>query len=179
MLSAKNEALYREAERRGRSDLRDIKLCATVLSLASAIEADCARRLARHQLSDSKFVMLIVLHEAKDGLAPNELATRCGVTRATMTGLIDGLERDGLARRMADDKDRRSVKIRLSERGEDLARTVFDEHAEWLGSVFGRLDDAQSELLLTLAQAVWRNTDAGRTPADTLPDDARIGADFT
>jgi DNA-binding MarR family transcriptional regulator len=165
MLNAKNRSLYEEALRRGRTDYRQIKLCGGVLSLASAIDADCARRLARHQLSDSKFVMLIVLHEAKDGLAPNELATRCGVTRATMTGLIDGLERDGLARRDAYEKDRRSVKIRLSDRGEHLARTVFDEHAEWLGSVFGGLDREQSELLTSLIQAIWQKTDAGKLAA--------------
>lgn len=170
MLNAKNQSLYEEAKRRGRKDQRQIKLCGAVLSLAAAIEADCARRLSRDQLSESKFVMLIVLHEAKGGLAPNELATRCGVTRATMTSLIDGLERDGLAHRTADRQDRRSVNIKLTDKGAELARSVFDEHAEWLGSVFGGLDPEQSELLTSMIQLIWQKTDAGKRAA-AAPDD--------
>ncbi|MDH4415415.1 MAG: MarR family transcriptional regulator [Rhizobium sp.] len=172
MLNARNKSLYEEAKRRGRKDDRQIKLCGGVLSLAAAIEADCARRLARHQLSESKFVMLIVLHDSKGGLAPNELATRCGVTRATMTSLIDGLERDGITRRTADGQDRRSVNIQLTDKGADLARSVFDEHAEWLGSVFGGLDQEQSEVLASLIELIWQKTDAGKlAAAAATPDD--------
>ncbi|QDG93890.1 MarR family transcriptional regulator (plasmid) [Rhizobium sp. NIBRBAC000502774] len=167
MLDAKNSTLYQEAVRRKRTDLPEIRLCASVLTLAGAIAADCARRLAQHHLSEGKFVMLIVLHESKIGLPPNELATRCGVTRATVTGLIDGLERDGLARRVADQKDRRSLQVQLTEKGQDLARIVFDEHAEWLSTVFCRLDRHQSDLLASLVQTLWQNTDTGRQAART------------
>lgn len=172
MLNAKHKSLFEEAQRRGRKDVRQIELCGGVLSLAAAIEADCARRLSRHQLSESKFVMLVVLLEAKDGLAANEVATRCGVTRATMTSLIDGLERDGLARRTADGQDRRSVNIQLTDKGADLARSVFDEHAEWLASVFGGLDREQSELLTSMIRLIWQKTDIGKlASAATTPDD--------
>lgn len=165
MLNAKNKSLYEEAKRRRRKDEQQIKLCGGVLSLASAIEADCARRLSRHGLSETKFVVLVVLHESRGGLAPNELATCCGVTRATMTSLIDGLERDGIARRTAGGQDRRRVNIQLTDRGADLARSVFDEHAEWLGSVFGGLDREQSELLTSMIHKIWKNTDAGKLAA--------------
>lgn len=162
MLDAKNSTLYEEAVRRNRQDLREIKLCGAVLTLASAIEADCARRLAHHQLSEGKFVVLLVLHEADIGLAPNELATRCGVTRATITGLIDGLQRDGIAHRVADENDRRSYQVQLTDKGRELARVVFDEHAEWLSSVFGGLASHETDLLTSLVQTLWKNTDRGK-----------------
>jgi DNA-binding MarR family transcriptional regulator len=38
------------------------------------------------------------------GLAPHELAKRAGVTRATVTGLLDGLERDGFLSRHCDNE---------------------------------------------------------------------------
>jgi DNA-binding MarR family transcriptional regulator len=120
----------------------------------------------------SRPIALVVLLEAKGGLAANEVATRCGVTRATMTSLIDGLERDGLARRTADGQDRRSVNIQLTEKGADLARSVFDEHAEWLASVFGGLDREQSELLTSMISLIWQKTDVGKlASAATTPDD--------
>lgn len=106
--------------------------------------------------------MLIVLHESKIGLPPNELATRCSVTRATVTDLIDGLEAEGFARRVSDRKDCRRLQFQLTEKGRDLARIVYNEHAEWLSTGFGRLDRHQSDLLASLVQTLWQNTDTGR-----------------
>ncbi|WP_320203494.1 MarR family winged helix-turn-helix transcriptional regulator [Agrobacterium rosae] len=109
-----------------------------------------------------QFFMLIVLHESKIGLPPNELATRCSVTRATVTDLIDGLEAEGFARRVSDRKDCRRLQFQLTEKGRDLARIVYNEHAEWLSTGFGRLDRHQSDLLASLVQTLWQNTDTGR-----------------
>jgi DNA-binding MarR family transcriptional regulator len=53
--------------------------------------------LARHKISQGRFTVLILLNrdpERPVNLA--DLAERSRVTRATMTGLIDTLERDGL-----------------------------------------------------------------------------------
>lgn len=166
MLDAKNSALFEEAVRRNRKDLRQIKLCGAILTLASAIEADCSKRLGQHQLSESKFVVLIVLHESRKGLAPNELATRCGVTRATITGLIDGLERDGIVRRMADEIDRRSYQVQLTEKGQELALVVFNEHVEWLSTVFGGLTSIETDFVASLVQMLWKKTDRGQHIAE-------------
>lgn len=94
-LEQKHISMIAEAQRRGRGDAGGIRLCFEVLALASAIDRSCALRLAPHRLSEGKFVLLCLLHDRSEGLAPHELATRAGVTRATVTGLLDGLERDG------------------------------------------------------------------------------------
>lgn len=55
-----------------------------------------------------------------------ELAERLSVTKRNVTTLIDGLEKDGLAKRSPHPTDRRSKRIQLTERGE----TVFSHAAE-------------------------------------------------
>src|SRR5688572_7998896 len=95
-LEQKYLALLGEAERRQIPDLDNIRLCFQVLSLASSIDRDCAALLAPFGLSEGRFVLLFVLDAADDGLAPNALAEQAGVTRATVTGLLDGLERESL-----------------------------------------------------------------------------------
>ena len=89
-LEQKYRALLDEAERRGLPDVDNIRLCFRALSLAAAIDRDCAAMLAPHGLSEGRFVLLFLLDAAGAGIAPKVLAEQAGVTRATVTGLLDG-----------------------------------------------------------------------------------------
>ena len=58
-------------------------------ALAAAVESTL-----RHQfgLSVGRFSLLMILHRYSESeLTPSDLAQRAGVTRATVTGLLDGL----------------------------------------------------------------------------------------
>lgn len=57
-----------------------------------------------------------------DGEAtPRDLARRMWVNPATITGIVDTLERDGLVQRHRDAADRRQVRLSLTPRGRSLA----------------------------------------------------------
>lgn len=163
MLEPKHHALLDEAARRGLPSCDGIELCFQVLALARAIDRDCAARLAPRQLSEGKFVLLFLLHGQAGGLPPHELATRAGVTRATVTGLLDGLERDGFVQRQAGQQDRRMITARLTAKGKTTAAKLFKEHAQWIGSLFDGLSPADRAQLSTLLGKVWQGTDSGRT----------------
>lgn len=159
ILEQKHVSLLDEAKRRGQSDLGNMRLCFEVLSLASAIDRSCALRLAEHNLSEGKFVVLFLLRDLAQGLAAHELATRAGVTRATITGLLDGLERDGFLARHSDIEDRRKVSVRLTEKGQTLADQLFDQHSQWIASLFSSLNGQERQLLSSLLQRVWQGLD--------------------
>lgn len=162
MLEPKHHALLDEAARRGLASADDIGLCFQLLSLANAIDRDCAARLAPRQLSEGKFVLLFLLHEQPDGLSPHQLADGAGVTRATITGLLDGLARDGYVLRQAGQGDRRKIMVTLTPKGKTAAAQLFDEHTTWIASLFGKLSAADKTQLSGLLARVWRGTDAGR-----------------
>ncbi len=117
MLEAKHSALLDEAQRRGHTGVAQLRLCFQLLSLSSAIDRDCATRLAPHGLSEGRFIVLFLLHGAGGTLPPHELAERAGVTRATISGLIDGLQREGLLQRRSDAEDGRRLQIVLTTQG--------------------------------------------------------------
>ncbi|WP_457587218.1 MarR family winged helix-turn-helix transcriptional regulator [Ensifer canadensis] len=167
ILEQKHLALIDEAERRGDGATANLRLCFEVIALAAAIDRDCAARLAPHNLSEGKFVLLFLLHQLTDGLSPHELADRAGVTRATVTGLLDGLERDGFLGRQQSKDDRRKVLVRLSPKGEDAARELFDTHTRWIASLFAGFDESDRQTLNALIQRAWRNTDGGRKAVQT------------
>lgn len=162
MLEAKHSALLDEAQRRGHTGVAQLRLCFQLLSLSSAIDRDCATRLAPHGLSEGRFIVLFLLHGAGGTLPPHELAERAGVTRATISGLIDGLQREGLLQRRSDAEDGRRLQIVLTTQGKCLAETLFNQHTEWIGGLFGGLDAEEQQQLSQLLHKVWRHTDTGR-----------------
>ncbi|MGB3431630.1 MarR family winged helix-turn-helix transcriptional regulator [Achromobacter sp.] len=147
-------ALIQEAQRRKMPDVDGIWLCFQTLSLAAGIDRDCAALLAPHGLSEGRFVLLFLLDAAQDGLAPNTLAEQAGVTRATVTGLLDGLEREGLIERHADANDRRALCIRLTRKGKRVAKTAFEQHGHWIASLYGNLSATERMQLANLLEKV-------------------------
>ncbi|WP_313440746.1 MarR family transcriptional regulator [Stenotrophomonas sp.] len=162
MLEAKHSALIEEAARRGHANLAQLRLCFQVLSLSSAIDRDCATRLAPHGLSEGRFIVLFLLHGAGGTLSPHELAERAGVTRATISGLLDGLQHESLLQRKHDAEDGRRLQIVLTARGRRLAEDLFNQHTQWIGGLFNGLDTTEQAQLAQLLMKVWQHTDRGR-----------------
>lgn len=160
-LEQKHLALLDGAGRRQQPDLDKVRLCFELLALGAAIDRDCATRLGRHRLSEGKFVLLFLLLDAGDGLSPHQLAERAGVTRATITGLLDGLERDGFVVRAADPLDRRRVTVRLTAAGRETVAMLADEHSRWIATLFADVTAAEQQQLSRLLQRIWLRTDAG------------------
>ncbi|WP_433531453.1 MarR family winged helix-turn-helix transcriptional regulator [Micromonospora sp. CA-263727] len=69
-----------------------------------------------HGLTQAGMVTLMAL--AQHGELPHRaVAELCFVRPATLTGIVDTLERDGLVERHRDDNDRRSIKLALTPAG--------------------------------------------------------------
>jgi len=58
--------------------------------------------------------------KAKDGMSIGELSRFLLVSRQNLAGLLTRLERDGLIERATSEEDRRSRKVKLSPKGEEL-----------------------------------------------------------
>lgn len=169
MLEQKHLALLEETRRRNVGPADNIRACFELLTLAGAVDRDCAARLAPYRLSEGKFVLLFLLNDKPDGLSPHELAERAGVTRATITGLLDGLERDGFIARRGGLHDRRKIAVALTEAGRKTAHDLFTDHTEWVASLFRGFTAEERGTLSNLLQRIWQNLDSGRqrAPQDT------------
>lgn len=149
-LEQKYKALLDQAEQQKKPDIEAIRLCLQTLSLASNIDRACAIQLAPYGLSEARFVLLFLLDAAPDGAAPKTLAEQAGITRATVTGLLDGLEREALIQRHTDADDRRALRIRLTPKGQQVAQTVFEQHSRWIAGLFSPLSTQERAQLTKL-----------------------------
>lgn len=167
MLEQKHRALLQEAERRAVAETGNMRACFELLALSGAIDRDCAARLAPHRLSEGKFVILFLLNDQPAGLSPHELADRAGVTRATITGLIDGLERDGFVVRRSGLDDRRKIAVVLTETGRKTAGNLLGEHSAWIASLFAGFNAEEHQTFHRLLQRIRQNLEAGATPRNS------------
>lgn len=99
--------------------------CAQNLMLASSrfTEAD-TRAMRRHGLSPAARILLATVEGAGEPLPANVLAERLLVSGASITSLVDTLERRGLVRRVRPNHDRRLVLIEPT----DAAQPVIDAY---------------------------------------------------
>ncbi|MBV9491738.1 MAG: MarR family transcriptional regulator [Verrucomicrobia bacterium] len=116
------------------------------------LDAEFLNRLGTRQ---GRFnLMMIVAHCAHTLPAAADLAECTGVSRATVTGLLDGLERDGLIERQSDPEDRRMVRIKLTARGQDLLDRVRPAYFRWLARILEPLDESECGQLAYLLQKI-------------------------
>ncbi|MEV4255568.1 MarR family transcriptional regulator [Spirillospora sp. NPDC049652] len=78
----------------------------------------------RHGTSPAGFYLLRLLRAHPDGLRAGEAARGLGVTPATLTSVVNTLERDGYVERSRHPDDRRAVLLHATEAGAALLAEV-------------------------------------------------------
>jgi len=72
-------------------------------------------------------------------MSPSELGERLIVTRATVTGLLDSLERRGFVRRSANPDDRRGLLVEITPAGLDVLQRlrvlIHRNEKAWMGAL--------------------------------------------
>ena len=112
--------------------------------------------LASHNISQGRFsVLMSLMNQCRgDGqmaaLSPAELADRTGVTRATMTGLVDTLARDGLVTRAPDAEDRRMMAVCLTPKGREVLHEILPEHFRRMAALMQSLSEEERKTLVRL-----------------------------
>ena len=112
----------------------------------------------RHGLSQGRFAVLMLLLQRVPSMrvssTPAGLADMCSCTRATMTGLIDTLEKDGYVRREPDAEDRRVMHVHLTETGQKFISDLLPEHFRMITSLMSALSEEEQNTLVGLLDKV-------------------------
>jgi DNA-binding MarR family transcriptional regulator len=108
------------------------------------------------------------LLDRRGALSPKDLAQQAGLHPATLTGVLDRLERDGWVARDRDPDDRRGVLVRsLRGRSAELLRLYSGMNSS-LTQICNRYDEAQLE---GIAEFLNLTAAAGRAAVDELARD--------
>jgi DNA-binding MarR family transcriptional regulator len=119
------------------------------------------------ELKDVDLDCLDIL-DAHGPLSPTALARRAGVHPATMTGILDRLEKGGWVVRERDPADRRAVLVRAVRDRYDQLLRLYSGLSRSMNKLLAEYSDADLELI---ADFMRRTIDAGRTATEELASD--------
>jgi DNA-binding MarR family transcriptional regulator len=101
-------------------------------------------RLGPYGLTPTQFFLLTALYE-EDGILISSLAQKVALEKATLTGLLDRMERDGLTERRPDPEDRRAIKVHLTVKAEGLRQELTELYHDNNGRFLSLLSQDEKE----------------------------------
>lgn len=119
-------------------------------TIADELVAQLQASLDQYGISEGRMRVLAHLLDREGPATHSQLASASGVTKGTITGLIDGLERDGLVRRSACPSDRRVSLIELTNEGERTLKKILPQHLRRLSELVGVVTKTEQKELLKL-----------------------------
>lgn len=108
-------------------------------------------------------VLWCVINYPEEGITPAEIADALDVTRATVTGLLSGLEKDGLIVRIPSQEDRRRVHVRPSAKGLTAIETEWPQSSLDITRAMEPLSDREKKQLISLLKKIRRGVYAIRS----------------
>ena len=157
------ECLLQAAERYPTLDPSANEAFLNLLRTGDMVFAEIGVFLTRHNISQGRFTVLMLLHRPwAEPQTPASLAEESGVTRATMTGLIDTLEKDGMVVRQPDSHDRRTVHVSLTEQGCTSLEEMLPDYFQCVSHIISPLNVRERKELVRLLQKLQE----GLTPAN-------------
>jgi DNA-binding MarR family transcriptional regulator len=107
--------------------------------------------------------------ESRHGLTAGELAVESGLTTGAVTAVIDRLERAGFALRVRDERDRRKVKVEVTDAFYARAGAIWGPvAADWQASLAKRFSTAE---LATIAAFLAQVEELGERHAARLAEE--------
>ena len=141
-----------DAETRvARDDHTAIRLWLRMLATNRLVETRTRGLLKeRYATTLPRFDLMAQLEREPSGLKMGELSKRMMVTGGNVTGITDGLVREGLVERVPDPDDRRAILVRLTAAGRRNFAAMAAEHERWIVEAFGALTRREVATMATL-----------------------------
>ena len=105
------------------TDPDGLHFCMAMGRLFNSLFASMDKHFAHLGITQGRLIVLLHLDGAPAGISPSTLALHCGVSRAAITKLLIGLEKQGYIQRVVAPTDRRAHTVQLTPAG----RTFLDE----------------------------------------------------
>jgi DNA-binding MarR family transcriptional regulator len=135
-----------------------VRLWLRMLACTNRIEGFVRQNLQlKFQTTLPRFDLMAQLERAPQGLKMSELSQRMMVTGGNVTGITDGLEKEGLVIRQVGPTDRRVFHVKLSAEGQRQFRRMAAEHEQWVIELFEGMSVKHKNQLVDLLGELKRH----------------------
>lgn len=133
-----------------RADPQAVLVAVRLMAAGARLGQAAETHFSRFGLSTGRYRLLADLEDHDGEKSPSQLADSLGVSRATVTGLVDGLEREGLVARRRCADDGRGTVVVLTARGARRLRELAPEHFDRLQAMVSGLTVEERGVFLEL-----------------------------
>ena len=141
-----------------------LRTCTELMRIGSDLLTVFEKILGYHGLSQGRFLTLMVVNRTPDQpVSPSYLADKLCVKRATMTGLVDGLEKSGLIERLSHPEDGRRTTIRITRRGREVLEDVMPDYYGNMAKVTANLMERDRQELASHLKKIQQGLSAVST----------------
>ena len=138
-----------------------LKTCAELMRTGSDLLSVFETVAGRYGLSQGRLLVLIVMNRTPgQAVNPSFLAEKLGVTRATITGLLDGLETGKFIERVADTRDRRRRGVRLTLEGKQVLEKLLPDYYGYMAKLTASLSENERQTMLSLLAKINQKHDS-------------------
>lgn len=131
-----------------------VEMVLALLRVGRLIDARRGALLRPSGLSEGRLGALLTI-QRDQGISPARLAVQLGVTRATVTGLLDGLERERNIERRPDPTDRRGQTLYPTSRGATSIQQGVALVNAFLSEITDQVDEADVTTTLRTLSVLW------------------------
>lgn len=122
--------------------------------MADELAEHIKQSLDRYDISEGRLRVLGYLLDRAEPVSHSELAQASGVTKGTVTGLINGLERDGFVNRVACECDRRVSYIELTREGERALKKILPGHLARMSELIRSISKKDQRTLVRILETM-------------------------
>ena len=145
-------------------ELQELRTVFTLRATAQNVDNAISEWMAGSVGSVARYQILMALWASKGkGISHKHIVAAMSVTRATVSGLMAALERDGLVKSQVDGEDRRKLIARLTPKGEAVIKKQHELNLVKFRAVFAPFT---SEELSSLTALLHRFREAFAAPAE-------------
>ncbi len=134
-----------------------------------ATEMNVRKLAGQSGLTPSQLIILQIVGKLENAM-PSQIAREASLTQATVTTLIDKLERRSLVKRRKDEQDKRRVIIDLTEFGQQTLSIAPDLLQDQFSSRFNQLAPWEQSMLIASLEKVASLLDAEEIDASPVLD---------
>ena len=127
-----------------------------IVRTGTAFVALANRVLGGYQLSAAARQAVAVLDGAGEPLSPTEIARRLIISTASVTSLLDTLQRRGLVERQPDPNDRRGLLIAITPAARRLARQYVPQIVALQTAVMKDIDEHDRQQVIAVLRRIRR-----------------------
>ncbi len=119
-----------------------VNLFLMLLSTATELEEELDRYLSQFGLLQGRWlIMIIIVRSENQTTSPSQIAVESGLTKATVTGLLDALEKEKLVERIKCNKDRRRQHVKLSKKGYEVFNALMPGYYRRVAMLMSTIDE--------------------------------------